>query len=191
MNPKNILKSQYHHLIKALSNNPYDFYRNHYVPDNDNILDMHISLRDIILSYNPVSVFDFGYGTGKNLKLLHEYNKSISLNGMDISPECQEIAQRLLPTAKLWCGSEALLKEIPDKSYDVSFTCSVLNHIPDIGNTMIELERITKNVIILCESMHQAKFFYPHNYTIHGYTCKDSYVTAVTLYDIYTKSLHV
>lgn len=49
-----------------------------------------------------------------------------------------------------YCDDEKLLKILPSNTYDVSFTLSVLDHIPDPFTAIINLIRISKyNVFFL------------------------------------------
>ena len=108
-------------------------------------------LIDIVLEFRPKNVFEFGANWGRNLQLLREHDNSILAKGIDISKFAIAEAQKRGLDVQYY--DERILKDFSDNLFDVVFTCSVLNHIPDPEFTPIikDLMRIGKNVVF-CES---------------------------------------
>ena len=46
-------------------------------------------------------------------------------------------------------ASEEILSVFPSNTFDVAFTVSVLDHLPEPVNALIELERISKSLFLL------------------------------------------
>lgn len=113
-------------------------------------------------SLNCESGFEFGCNIGKNLKNLGFENTS----GIDIS--ARAIKEAVVDG--LICGDEKHLQSIEDDSYDVVFTCSVLNHIEDIDSIIEHLKRIAKKYVLLVESQDSTfQNHFPHNYEKMGF----------------------
>lgn len=103
-----------------------------------------------ILKFTPVSVFEFGCNAGKNLIALKESAGHIFISGADINKEAIEygVSHNNL---SLICADETILKVMPDKAFDVVFTVSVLDHVPDPKPLLANLARISKKAILLLE----------------------------------------
>src|SRR5437016_5097606 len=71
---------------------------------------------NLIMTYNPESVLEFGCGTGKNLLL---FDKAITTMGIDISQPAVAVAQ-LKGVCAVW-DDETRLKYM-DSKFDVVFT---------------------------------------------------------------------
>lgn len=142
---------------------------------NDIILPLNKMLVDQIISLNPQSVIEFGCGTGKNLNLLRNERKDTRLFGLDISKKAIKIAQTKYHLDVV-CATEDYLSGVPDKSFDVGFTCSVLDHIEDIDGIVAELKRICMRGIVIAETNDVvAKFYYAHDYAKYGFKKKEGY----------------
>jgi SAM-dependent methyltransferase len=141
------------------------FYKN-YVAD-DEISMLSIRLFNEILELKPVHVFEFGCGTGKNLKLFD--NEGIATIGSDISfvNIVTGIVKHRLP-CMIYCD-ETYLRNIIN--CDVVFTCSVLDHIEDPEEIIQEFKRIANKSVFLAETNDiPADFYYPHPYEDYGFT---------------------
>ena len=150
------------HLKRYLAPNAKTYYRSYVA--NDSISPLNNELVRELLSYNPKSAFEFGCGVGKNLELLRPHVEEHL--GVDISEKAIEIAKA--KNLKVICGDETSLKTIG--SYDVVFTCSVLDHIKDIDSIVHELKRIAKVAIVIAETNTELlRFYYSHDYESFGF----------------------
>ena len=121
---------------------------------------------DYISKLNPKTILEYGVGFGVNLKALHEKLPNSQLYGVDIGKD-------QLESARKFTNEKATLQQIKDekipyddKFFDVSFTSSVLQHIPpaDFEKICNELIRVTKNYIIHGEHNTTYSHKYKHDY---------------------------
>ena len=129
-----------------------------------------------ILRYKPRSVFEFGCGQGKNLNLLP---LEVKLYGFDISNKAVEQARIKGRNYVEW-GDEGNLPRWTNQAFDVSFTCSVLDHIDNeltVDHILTDLKRISKKAAILYETQRNtpSTYYYPHPYEEYGFT-KSNYI---------------
>jgi 2-polyprenyl-3-methyl-5-hydroxy-6-metoxy-1,4-benzoquinol methylase len=125
-------------------------------------------LIDEVLKENPESVFDFGTGTGKNLKRIMELNHKVNVCGLDMSfiNIIHARAQNNLPF--LIIGDEWFLCRL--RNFDVVITCSVLCHIKNISMIINDLKEIAKKSIIIAETTDNGgEFYYAHDYESFGF----------------------
>jgi len=132
----------------------------------------------------PLNVFEFGCGTGKNLNLV----KAVNRWGIDLSKVAVEDGLKTYDGLDLWVGDESMLYFLREKIFDVSFTVSVLDHIPEIFEIVEQLKRISIKVFILESTDRWHLHCYPHDYGSlgfkeTGYTWKSPSVNA--LYRMY------
>ncbi len=100
---------------------------------------------------NCNSFFEFGCSAGFNLARI-KYNVSdAKYEGIDINPDAVIYGQKQGNNVNI--GDEDTLKTYPDEAFDVVFTSSVMNHIPDeaFQYIMDELKRIAKKAVICME----------------------------------------
>lgn len=140
---------------------PKEFYRN-YLADNA-LGDINLKLIDLIRAQKPNSVFEFGCGTGKNIKLLDP----IVTCGMDISPQNITVSHYKNGRNFAIIGDEYHLGHLAN--FDVAFTCSVLDHIEDIDRIIKELKRIAPAVFLAETNDIPGEFYYPHDYESFGF----------------------
>lgn len=165
-----------------------EFYKNY--NNGTDMLKLNWDIIDLILQENPNSVFEFGCGTGKILYHLLQMNPSLDILGNDIS-------QKAINTGKDIFGldiinsDESLLARIENNRYDVVFTCSVLNHIPDIDYIVPHLQRISKKTVFLAECQQKTHdYFFPHNYKKFGFKKLDYlWFSGIKVYDIWKTSV--
>jgi 2-polyprenyl-3-methyl-5-hydroxy-6-metoxy-1,4-benzoquinol methylase len=131
----------------------------------DKINELNLKLIDLVKSYDPQSVLDFGCGTGKNLALLPD---KITRFGIDISPANVKVAVDKHKLNVYW-ADESLLNHLTN--FDVCFTCSVLDHIEDAYPVIQQLKRIANTAVIIAETNDQVgEFYFPHDYELYGFT---------------------
>ena len=101
------------------------------------------------LAFSPQSVFEFGCNIGRNLMSLTKSAPDISVSGLDINRDAIRIgAQQGL---RLAVGDEDNLKTYPDRAFDVVFTVSVLDHLPNPAPVLKSLCRIAGQAVLLLE----------------------------------------
>ena len=98
------------------------------------------------------SVFEFGCGTGRTLHWIQRTYPSVSAFGMDVSPIMVQKGLQSFPV-NIQLGDEKRLKRIPDDHFDLVFTCSVLDHIPEPFPPFSDLARIARRYLLLLEPM--------------------------------------
>lgn len=101
-----------------------------------------------IISLNPAKVFEFGCNSGKNLLEIKRLESSkLECFGVDINAESiRDARDKGLNVA---VASEEILSVFPSNTFDVAFTVSVLDHLPEPVGALIELERISKSLFLL------------------------------------------
>ncbi|WP_434222959.1 class I SAM-dependent methyltransferase [Limnospira platensis CENA597] len=108
-------------------------------------------ISDEIISLNPSSVLEFGCNAGRNLKILLDKAESIkNYLGLDINRDAINYGN-LQGLEKLKVGDENSLIDISSGTYDVCFTVSVIDHIPQPMNVVLNLIRISKKACLLLE----------------------------------------
>jgi SAM-dependent methyltransferase len=141
---------------------PKAFYRN-YLADNK-LDDINFKLEELIRAENPNSVFEFGCGTGKNLRLL---DPQIVTCGMDVSPQNIIASHYRNQRTFAIIGDEYNLGHLAN--FDVAFTCSVLDHIEDIDRIIFELKRIAPIVFLAETNDETGEYYFPHDYESYGF----------------------
>ncbi|NET24746.1 bifunctional 2-polyprenyl-6-hydroxyphenol methylase/3-demethylubiquinol 3-O-methyltransferase UbiG [Okeania sp. SIO1I7] len=108
-------------------------------------------ISDEIISFNPSSVLEFGCNAGRNLKTLLEKDESIrNYLGLDINQDAINYGNSQ-GLEKLKVGDENSLIKIYSGAYDICFTVSVIDHIPQPLNVVLNLIRISKKACLLLE----------------------------------------
>lgn len=161
-----------------------NFYKHRY-PAGDYLTKMHTEhFYPFVENLNCKSGFEFGCNMGKNLKNL----KFKETAGVDISKRAIDKAL----VKGLICGDESRLSEVPDNSYDIVFTCSVLCHIDNIDGIVEHLKRISKKHILFVESLSNGfNNHFPHNYEKMGFEKVFSHPTPKKIiYNGYYACLH-
>jgi 2-polyprenyl-3-methyl-5-hydroxy-6-metoxy-1,4-benzoquinol methylase len=143
---------------------PENFYKNYSA--DDNMSDLSFKLYELITELKPMHIFEFGMGSGKNL-VAFDMQKIVTC-GLDISPMnvIRANVKNELPFVII--GNQYHLGHLAN--FDVAFTCSVLDHIEDIDQIIIDLKRIAKTVFLAETNDVPSKFYFPHNYESYGFT---------------------
>jgi ubiquinone/menaquinone biosynthesis C-methylase UbiE len=145
---------------------PKEFYTNYIADSKFDEIDR--ILIDFILQHKPESVYEFGCGSGKNLMAIAAQAKCETW-GQDISVlNCMNT--KLKGVDCVIIGDE---RHMPLRQFDVSFTCSVLDHItPEsieqvIGNLVA---CATKAVYIFEARVNNPEnFYWNHDYEKYGF----------------------
>lgn len=107
-----------------------------------------------ILSYDPESALEFGCASGRNLMVLRRLKKSgLALTGLDMNEITLGRARAHSTSSQFVLGDEAALGKWPDGHFDVVFTSSVLDHIPDPEwrHVYSQLVRLAEKAVVLHE----------------------------------------
>lgn len=170
--------------METLNERLREFYRGKMVA-HDSVWPMHLALYKAILAYRPLSVFEFGAGTGKNLKHLRGADSDLIVRGVDLN-------------AAAIAKSEGLVKMgTEDDEWgdaDVAFTCSVLDHIPEPEAAITRLQR-TAPVVLIAEAIRAPTGhfeWYVHPYGKWGFERVDgvAYERSGVTYAIWGWPLH-
>jgi 2-polyprenyl-3-methyl-5-hydroxy-6-metoxy-1,4-benzoquinol methylase len=118
-----------------------------------------------------MSVFEFGCGTGKILERLKVQKQDIARIGIDISKRNIDFAVYRGRKKFVLYGDENDLHKFVE--WDVAYTCSVLDHIPDKKQLRViinHLKRIANKAVVICETNDvPGKYYFPHNYESFGF----------------------
>jgi len=118
---------------------------------------------DVILQFIKLSsakkILEFGCGSGRNLNQINDFfeNQTLEenfylLKGIDINQHLIEYGKTNFPkNLELIVADEDFIKKEKNNFYDLIFTVSVLDHIPDPSFTIQELIKKTKRYIIFIE----------------------------------------
>ena len=128
--------------------------------------ELNFKLMELIMEYRPKRVFEFGCGTGKNLVFLREKLKC-DVVGLDIS--YQNIAHCFVNHLNnSILGDESMLPYL--SGFDITFTCGVLDHIPNIEGITFQLQRMASNAVLLGETRSKSdNHYYIHEYEDYGF----------------------
>jgi SAM-dependent methyltransferase len=102
-----------------------------------------------VLQFEPQRVFEFGCNAGKNLRAIKTTAPDVEVYGIDINQSAVAYAR----STGLACGlgDESTLRAMPAGTFDVVFTVSVLDHLPDPRPAFSELKRLARKALILHE----------------------------------------
>lgn len=152
--------------------NSKDFYRTYQADDTYSELSRVVVAG--ILSHTPAHVLEFGCGTGKHLSRLHE--AGVCTIGVDISPMNVYKAIHKYDLPCVICGDETYLRHFCN--VDVVFTCSVLDHLPEVVGVVEEFKRIANKAVLLAETQEVlpgSKYYYCHDYAAMGFILVDGF----------------
>lgn len=121
--------------------------------------DHRYELVDYILdTFNPASVLEFGCSSGRNLgimanKMRERGKKFFMLWGLEQSPVTVASGRQAFKDVNWIKGDENDLYNMQSDGFDVVFTCSVLDHIPDPTWKLVydNLVRVAKKAVVLLE----------------------------------------
>ncbi len=134
----------------------------------DIVLPLHDLLADLIIAYDPISIFEFGCNRGVNLKNISGRKYGISMYGCDVNPEAVKLAKKI--TSSVVVGDESYLEESPD--CDIYFTSSVLNHLPEIDGIISLMKKACNKYVVLLEAVTipEGRRWFKHDYDKYGFS---------------------
>ncbi len=94
----------------------------------------------------PDSILELGCGNGGNLGKFFDSEKRV---GIDPEPDNIERANLRGNGCEYILADHEHLKTYPDKSFDVAFTYSVLDHIEDFTVALPDMIRIARHVVLI------------------------------------------
>jgi len=145
---------------------PKEFYTNYIADSNFDEID-EILIAEI-LKHEPKSVYEFGCGSGKNLAAIKQKIECETW-GQDISLlNC--INTKLKGIDCVIVGDE---RHMPLRTFDVAFTCSVLDHIAptEIEQVIGNLIECADKAVLLFEARtdEPETFYWNHDYEKYGF----------------------
>lgn len=114
------------------------------------------------------SFLEIGCNAGRNLSFLYNHGfrnlAGIEINELSINETMREHFPDLYKTGRFYIGNAAHeIKNIPDDSYDVTFSIGVLEHIPPGDKSLFfDMARVTRGYIAIITGAHSRQ--YPYNY---------------------------
>jgi ubiquinone/menaquinone biosynthesis C-methylase UbiE len=117
---------------------------------------------NIVNALKPFSVLDFGCGTGKVLNMINAEWRV----GIDLSKPAIKEGIRIYEDIEFFLGDESLLRKFGENCFDISYTISVLNHLPlpECQQIVKELKRISKRIYAIESLDIWSKMCFPHDY---------------------------
>lgn len=109
-------------------------------------------------------IFEFGCNNGLNLTTIKNLYPESEVYGIDVN---QQSLDPLIPFTHQ--GDEEFLKTIPDNCEDLIFTSSVLCHIPNIDEIIIQFKRIASTVVLLETNEIKGEYYFSHDYEKFGF----------------------
>ncbi len=107
----------------------------------------------------PASVLEMGCNAGRNLKLLHDALPGARVRGFDINGASIAFGKEKWGL-DLEVADEGYLARQPADSWDVMFTISVLDHIPEITGVLRDIARVTRRYYIAIEPFPEEQLAY-------------------------------
>jgi SAM-dependent methyltransferase len=108
------------------------------------------ALAHTIRRLEPATVLEMGCNAGRNLQLLRGLVPGASLRGFDINRASVEYG-RTKWGLELEVADEGYLARQPEDHADVTFTVSVLDHLPAIEAAVRDLVRVTRRYYVAVE----------------------------------------
>jgi len=114
------------------------------------------------------SFLEIGCNAGRNLNFLYNFGyrnlAGIEINELSINKTMKERFPDLYNTGRFYIGNAAReIKKIPSKSYDVTFSIAVLEHIPPEDKSLyFDMARVTRGYIAIITGANSRQ--YPYNY---------------------------
>src|SRR5580765_4557008 len=107
-------------------------------------------MTDQVLSLRPRSVLEFGCNVGRNLFALRERATGLILKGVDINAEAVAFGrqERGLDLSQ---ADETFLQAQATDAFDVIFTVSVIDHVPNPKPVLTEMVRVARLGVLLLE----------------------------------------
>lgn len=100
-------------------------------------------LKDFFKKIEINSIVDAGTGTGDFIAVLNEVFPNSEISGFDPNSESIAIAKEKYPKIKFFeMGVESI--DFEDSTFDLASISMALHHVPDVQNSLKELQRLVK-----------------------------------------------
>jgi SAM-dependent methyltransferase len=110
-------------------------------------------MAETVASFAPLSVLEFGCGSGRNLAVLRDLTPA-RLVGLDLNPTAIAWGRDNFGL-DLQVGDETWLPAQGAGAFDIVYTVSVIDHIPQPQATIRALVAAAADLIVICEIMHK------------------------------------
>jgi SAM-dependent methyltransferase len=102
-------------------------------------------LAERIVALQPTDVLEFGCNVGRHLEQLAR--RGIGATGIDINLDAVYVARA--KGLDVLLGDERTLSLFDPESFDVAYTVSVIDHIPEPQTALDELDRIARTLVLV------------------------------------------
>lgn len=109
-------------------------------------------MAETVASFAPSSVLEFGCGSGRNLAVLRDLTPA-RLVGVDLNPTAIAWGRENFGL-DLRLGDETWLPAQGTDVFDIVYTVSVIDHIPQPQNAIRALVSAAADLVVICEIMH-------------------------------------
>ena len=131
-----------------------------------------------IAEFDPITVFEFGCGTGRNLHFIKKQISTVlDVVGLDINRNAVQGGRKAYPDVQLLCGSHKSIwfKLLPRDRFGVSFTVSALGHLSnrdDVIDVINRLVYLSHTAVILLEPWcgREGLVFPDYTRVLHSYS---------------------
>jgi len=106
---------------------------------------------EVLGPYEFTSVLEPGCNCGRNLYYVLERHPGIEAAGFDVNAEAIAFARKHVPGASFEVRSVHDMDGIPDDRYDIIFTMSLLDHVPEVEAVCRNFLRIARKAVVLVE----------------------------------------
>lgn len=107
---------------------------------------------DRIARLGAKSVLELGANVGRNIYWIQRSMPDVSVEGLEVNPaHVLEGRWRFSLGDRLQVGDDRFLQSLPDDYVDVTFTVSVLDHIPDVRQCLLHMARVSRLRVLLVE----------------------------------------
>jgi len=132
-----------------------------------------LAIRRVIESLAVETVFEFGCNAGRNLEYLSKnLTRPVTLRGIDINQTSIEFGKEKW-NLDLRVSDEKFFRILADNTYDLIFTVSVLDHIPDITECLRDIYRVTSRFFLTLEPYQEIELPYLQSFQSENVIASD------------------
>jgi SAM-dependent methyltransferase len=106
---------------------------------------------EVLSRYEFSSVLEPGCNCGRNLYYILDRYPNVEAHGFDVNEQAIAFAKEHVPGASFEIRSVHEMADIPDDRYDIIFTMSLLDHVPEVESVCREFLRIARKAVVLVE----------------------------------------
>jgi SAM-dependent methyltransferase len=107
----------------------------------------------LLRSIGATSVLELGCNVGRNLYWIKRSVPGIRVSGLDVNPDAVAAGRDFFEFSEneLWVADDSSLAHVPTDAFDAVFTVSVLDHLPEVEDTLRQMLRIARLRVMLIE----------------------------------------